>query len=43
MKLAGLDCGEFRLPVRNMSTKDFEAFKLDVLALDFDQFKSEKA
>jgi N-acetylneuraminate lyase len=42
MKLAGLDCGEFRLPVRNMSAKDFEAFKLDVNALNFDQFKSQK-
>lgn len=43
MKLAGLDCGEFRLPVRNMSAKDFEAFKSDVNALNFDQFKSRKA
>lgn len=43
MKLAGIDCGEFRLPVKNMSTQDFEAFKLDVLALNFDQFKSQKA
>jgi N-acetylneuraminate lyase len=42
MKLAGIDCGEFRLPVRNMSAQDFEAFKLDVLELNFDQFKSQK-
>ncbi|MDP2415760.1 dihydrodipicolinate synthase family protein [Daejeonella sp.] len=40
MKLAGMDCGEFRLPVKNMSSKDFEAFKLDVEALGFDKFKS---
>jgi N-acetylneuraminate lyase len=43
MKLAGIDCGEFRLPVKNMSSQDFEAFKLDVEALDFDKFKSRKA
>lgn len=43
MKLAGIDCGEFRLPVKNMSAKDFEAFKLDVNGLNFDQFKSRKA
>jgi N-acetylneuraminate lyase len=43
MKMAGLDCGEFRLPVKNMSHQDFEAFKLDVNGLDFNQFKSRKA
>ena len=43
MQLAGIDCGEFRLPVKNMSAKDFEAFKLDVNGLNFDQFKSRKA
>lgn len=43
MKLVGIDCGEFRLPVKNMSAKDFEAFKLDVNGLNFDQFKSLKA
>lgn len=42
MKLVGLDCGEFRLPVRNMTAKDFEAFKSDVNGLNFDQFKSRK-
>lgn len=42
MKMAGLDCGEFRLPVKNMSHQDFEAFKLDVNGLDFNQFKSRK-
>jgi N-acetylneuraminate lyase len=43
MKMAGIDCGEFRLPVKNMSSQDFDAFKLDVNALDFNQFKSHKA
>lgn len=43
MKLAGLDCGEFRLPVKNMSEKDFENFKLDVNGLNFNQYKSRKA
>lgn len=40
MKLIGLDCGEFRLPVKNMSETDFELFKKDVTALKFDTFKS---
>lgn len=40
MKLVGLDCGEFRLPVANMSTASFEAFKEEVAALDFESFKS---
>ncbi|MEN5195343.1 dihydrodipicolinate synthase family protein [Sphingobacterium faecium] len=40
MKLIGLDCGEFRLPVRNMTTTDFEKFKADVAALDFQSFQS---
>ncbi len=41
MKLIGLDCGEFRLPVTNMNISDFELFKKDVLALDFDTFRSQ--
>ncbi len=40
MKLVGLDCGEFRLPVKNMSADQFEMFKADVSGLGFDQFKS---
>lgn len=40
MKLVGLDCGEFRLPVRNMSRAQFQAFKEDVAALDFDRYCS---
>ena len=40
MKLVGVDCGEFRLPVKNMSADQFEMFKADVSGLGFDQFKS---
>jgi N-acetylneuraminate lyase len=40
MKLVGLDCGAFRLPVQNMCHDQFEQFKKDVSALDFDAFKS---
>lgn len=40
MKLVGLDCGEFRLPVKNMSGEDFENFQKDVKNLDFDAFQS---
>lgn len=40
MKLLGLDCGEFRLPVRNMSASDFEKFRDDVDKLHFKTFKS---
>ncbi|MBZ4191382.1 dihydrodipicolinate synthase family protein [Niabella beijingensis] len=40
MKLAGLDCGEFRLPVKNMSAASFEAFRKDVDALGFSGFCS---
>jgi N-acetylneuraminate lyase len=40
MKLLGIDCGEFRLPVNNMSEEQFENFKLDVSELGFDGFKS---
>ncbi|WP_428331517.1 dihydrodipicolinate synthase family protein [Mucilaginibacter sp.] len=40
MKLVGIDCGEFRLPVSNMTQEQFENFKLDVSKLGFDEFKS---
>ncbi|MEO5591365.1 MAG: dihydrodipicolinate synthase family protein [Chitinophagaceae bacterium] len=42
MKLIGLDCGEFRLPVKNMSAEQFEAFKKDADQLDFNSFSSRK-
>lgn len=40
MKLVNMDCGEFRLPIANMSAESFESFKEDVDALGFDTFKS---
>ncbi|MCO6497589.1 MAG: dihydrodipicolinate synthase family protein [Chitinophagaceae bacterium] len=40
MKLVGVDCGEFRLPVKNMSDADFERFRKDTEALGFDNFRS---
>lgn len=40
MKILGLDCGEFRLPVRNMSTEDFEIFHSDTEKLGFKSFCS---
>lgn len=40
MKLVGVDCGEFRLPVRNMDEAAFGAFRKEVDALGFDGFKS---
>lgn len=43
MKLIDLDCGTFRLPVKNMSGEQFEAFKADVAAVGFESFKSKQA
>ena len=40
MKVTGIDLGEFRLPVKNMSAEQFESFKIDVESLNFDDFKS---
>jgi N-acetylneuraminate lyase len=40
MKLAGLDCGEFRLPVKNMSTDQFEPFRIDAENFNFSKYKS---
>lgn len=40
MKIIGLDCGEFRLPVKNMTKEDFENFKQDVQRLQFDSYRS---
>src|SRR5690606_6975979 len=40
MKLVGVDCGEFRLPVKNMSRESFEQFKKDVEVVGFATFKS---
>lgn len=40
MKLIGLDCGEFRLPVKNMSNENFELFKKEVAQLGFQNYCS---
>jgi len=42
MKLIELDCGEFRLPVKNMTTDQFDLFKKDVEQLNFSSFSSRK-
>lgn len=40
MKLVGIDCGKFRLPVKNMSEEEFESFKKDVEAISFRTYSS---
>lgn len=40
MKYIGFDCGEFRLPIKNMSTDSFEAFKKEVKELSMEEFFS---
>jgi N-acetylneuraminate lyase len=40
MKLVGLDCGEFRLPVKNMTEKEFQLFKEDTEKINFKAFSS---
>lgn len=40
MKVVGIDCGEFRLPIANMSSEAFESFRKDVAALGFEAFQS---
>lgn len=40
MKLIGLDCGGFRLPVKNMGEAEFEQFRSDALQIGFDRFSS---
>lgn len=40
MKLLGFDCGKFRLPVNNMSIKEFELFVKDAESIGFFQFCS---
>ncbi|MDQ2719233.1 MAG: dihydrodipicolinate synthase family protein [Bacteroidota bacterium] len=42
MKLIGVDCGEFRLPVKNMSAEQFESFKKDTEQIYFSSFCSRK-
>jgi N-acetylneuraminate lyase len=38
MKLIGMDCGSFRLPVKNMTASQMESFEKDVKQLDFASF-----
>jgi N-acetylneuraminate lyase len=40
MKLVGLDCGMFRLPVTNMNEEAFTAFSREVEALGFSSYAS---
>jgi len=40
MKLVGLDCGGFRLPVKNMTSEQFKLFKEDVEQINFSSFCS---
>jgi N-acetylneuraminate lyase len=40
MKLAGVDCGDFRLPVMNMTASDFDRFAEDATAVGFREFQS---
>ena len=40
MKLVNVDCGEFRLPIANMSAESFISFGKDVESLGFSSFKS---
>lgn len=40
MKLIEMNCGEFRLPVKNMSKEQFEHFKKDAGQLNFSSFCS---
>ena len=42
MKLIGLDCGAFRLPVKNMRDEQFELFKKDTEQINFSNFCSHK-
>lgn len=40
MKKIGLDCGQFRLPIRNMSATEWESFNQDLDQLQFTTFSS---
>jgi N-acetylneuraminate lyase len=40
MKYIGIDCGKFRLPVKNMTDKMYEDFMKDVKLLKMDKFFS---
>ena len=38
MKWIGLDCGEFRLPVKNMDAAAYIRFEKEVVALGLDEY-----
>ncbi len=40
LRYVGLECGEFRLPVKNMSSEDYKQFVADVDALDMEAYFS---
>jgi N-acetylneuraminate lyase len=40
MKLLGLDCGTFRLPVKNMTAEQYEAFCKDAAEINFASYAS---
>lgn len=40
MKLIGLDCGGFRLPVNNMTPGEFEVFKSETKQINFNSYAS---
>lgn len=40
MKLIGMNCGEFRLPIRNMDKVSFDKFKIDAELVGFKSFCS---
>jgi N-acetylneuraminate lyase len=40
MKLIGMDCGEFRLPVKNMNEQEFALFEKDTAQINFSSFAS---
>ncbi len=42
MKLIGIDCGEFRLPVKNMDAEAFARFRKEVEQLNFSSFSSQR-
>ena len=41
MKLIGFDCGEFRLPIKNMNANDFSSFQQDAAGLMFQSYCSQ--
>jgi N-acetylneuraminate lyase len=40
MKILGLDCGAFRLPVKNMTAEDFDQFQKDTNQINFSSYSS---